>query len=225
MQFGPSEDFKRYPRDLRRDALLCKHAGVDIVFAPKDQEMYPDGQTGFSTFVSEERLSQSMEGQARPGHFRGVTTVVAKLFNLVDPDLAVFGQKDFQQAAVIRRMVRDLNFRTRVVVAPTVREPDGLAMSSRNKYLSPVERPQAVVLWQSMQLARRRVRGAAVGCRAESLRKEVSRLISQQPAARPEYIAFFDPVSLEPRPTVSRGTHMALAVWIGRTRLIDNRRL
>jgi pantoate--beta-alanine ligase len=136
-QFGPREDFSRYPREFSRDSKLCREAGVDLLFAPRDSEMYPDGGTaaGFSTFVVEEKLSRTMEGASRPTHFRGVTTVVAKLFNIVQPDVAVFGAKDYQQAAVIQRMTRDLNFPVKIIVARTVRERDGLAMSSRNKYL------------------------------------------------------------------------------------------
>src|ERR1700734_3724172 len=146
-QFAPTEDFSKYPRDLKRDLKMLLSCGVDLVFTPEDKEMYPDRSpvpAGFSTYVVEEKLSQTMEGVSRPTHFRGVTTVVAKLFNIVQPDVAVFGQKDFQQAAIIKRMVRDLNFPLRVIVAPTVREPNGLAMSSRNKYLEGDLRRQAI---------------------------------------------------------------------------------
>src|SRR5262249_14916688 len=136
-QFGPREDLSRYPRDFPRDKKLCRAAGVDLIFAPTNETMYPKADGGYSTFVDEEKLSGGMEGASRPGHFRGVATIVAKLFNLTLPQVAVFGAKDFQQAAVIRRMARDLNFPLKVVVAPTIRERDGLAMSSRNKYLSP----------------------------------------------------------------------------------------
>ena len=158
-QFGPAEDFSRYPRDLKRDTRLCREAGVDVVLAPADEQMYPRAGAGVcSTFVVEESLSRGMEGVSRPTHFRGVTTIVAKLFNLVQPDIAVFGAKDFQQAAVINRMVHDLNFPVRVMVAPTFRESDGLAMSSRNQYLEGDLRSQAVVLWRSIQKARAAVR-------------------------------------------------------------------
>src|SRR5579863_5807279 len=155
-QFGPAEDFSKYPRDLKRDLKMLRAAGVDVVFTPHDMEMYPDRRpvpSGFSTYVTEEKLSQSMEGASRPTHFRGVTTVVAKLFNIVQPDIAVFGQKDFQQAAVITRMVRDLNFPVRIIVAPTVREKDGLAMSSRNKYLEGDLRRQATTLRRAIDAA------------------------------------------------------------------------
>ena len=153
-QFAPKEDLSKYPRDLKRDLKLCRAAGVDVVFTPNDDETYPNkSKNKFSTYVVEEKLSQSMEGASRPTHFRGVTTVVAKLFNIVLPDVAVFGQKDFQQAAVIKRMVADLNFPVKIVVAPTLREPDGLAMSSRNKYLEGDLRIQATVLWRAIHKA------------------------------------------------------------------------
>lgn len=225
-QFGPREDFARYPRDLARDQALCRQAGVDVVFAPTDAQMYPQPPGAeYSTFVVEEALSRDMEGAARPGHFRGVTTVVAKLLNLVLPTVAVFGAKDFQQARIIQRMVRDLNFPVRIIVAPTVREADGLAMSSRNTYLSPPERVQARVLWQAIQQARQLVRRAGRPLLPGPLERRLRRLIEQQPAARVDYIAFVDPVTLAPVRAVQRGTHMALAVFVGRTRLIDNGRL
>src|SRR5213083_532759 len=154
-QFAPTEDLAQYPRDLPRDKKLCRDAGVDVLFVPNDRQMYPAGKgADFSTFVVEEDLSRGMEGASRPTHFRGVTTVVAKLFNIVLPDVAIFGAKDFQQAAVIRRMVSDLNFPLKIVVAPTVRESDGLAMSSRNKYLDPAQREQATILHRALQRAR-----------------------------------------------------------------------
>jgi pantoate--beta-alanine ligase len=176
----------------------------------------------FSTFVVEETLSQSMEGASRPTHFRGVTTVVAKLFNLLLPDVAVFGAKDFQQAAIIKRMVRDLNFPVKIVVAPTVREADGLAMSSRNQYLDGNLRPQATALWQAIQQAREAVRAAARPLPAARLRDTLRRAIERQPDARVDYIEFFDAATLVPARRVARGTHMALAVRVGQTRLIDN---
>lgn len=225
-QFGPREDFARYPRDLARDQGLCRQAGVDVVFAPSDTEMYPKPPGAqYSTFVVEEALSRGMEGAARPGHFRGVTTVVAKLFNLVLPTVAVFGAKDLQQARIIQRMVRDLNFPVRILVAPTVREPDGLAMSSRNTYLSPSERAQACVLWQAIQQARQQVRQANRPVPTGWLQRRLRQFIERQPAARVDYIAFVDPVTLAPVRAVRRGTQMALAVFVGRTRLIDNARL
>lgn len=225
-QFGPKEDFSKYPRDLARDAKLCLAAGVDVLFTPTDAEMYPKlANAAHSTYVVEENLSATMEGAARPGHFRGVTTIVAKLFNLVLPDLAVFGAKDFQQAAIIRRMVRDLNFPVKIVVAPTKREPDGLAMSSRNKYLSPDERRQAVALWQAIQAARKKVRAARRPVPAGVLKKQITEFIHRQPAARVDYIELFNLETLQAEKTVRRDTQMALAVFIGNTRLIDNARL
>ena len=228
-QFGPREDLSLYPRDLKRDTKLCREAGVDLLFVPSDDEMYPAVSTGdtaewnaFSTFVVEECLSQGMEGASRPGHFRGVTTVVAKLFNLVLPDVAIFGAKDYQQAAVVRRMVRDLNFPVRVIVAPIFREVDGLAMSSRNKYLSPVQRSQASVLWRALQRARSAVRSNPSGVPSRRLKLQLRKLIEAEPQARLDYIEFFEPESLRIVPRVTRGTQMALAAFVGKTRLIDN---
>jgi len=218
-QFGPKEDFSRYPRDLARDARLCRAEKVDVLFTPSDREMYPER---FSTFVAEENLARGMEGAARPAHFRGVTTVVAKLFNLVRPEFAVFGAKDFQQAAVVRRMARDLNFPLRIVVALTLREPDGLAMSSRNQYLTGGLRTQARVLWRSLQRARAIVRKSSRAVPARRLKRELKEFIEQEPAARLDYVEFFDPKTLAPASKVNRGARMAVAVFIGRTRLIDN---
>jgi pantoate--beta-alanine ligase len=186
--------------------------------------MYPDDETGdASTYVVEEKLSRGLEGAARPTHFRGVTTVVAKLFNLVLPNAAVFGAKDYQQALIVNRMVRDLHFPVRIQVAPTWREPDGLAISSRNKYLSAEERRQAVVLWEAIQLARRSVRDGPVS--AARLKRQVARLVRAKPAARLDYVEFIAPGTLQPVRPVKRGDQMALAVFIGKTRLIDNGRL
>ncbi len=235
-QFGPREDFSRYPRNLKRDLKLCREAGVDVVFTPSDAAMYPalglsrcDGRTeqravptSFSTYVVEERLSRSMEGASRPTHFKGVTTVVAKLFNIVLPEIAVFGQKDFQQAVIIKRMTRDLNFPVKIIVAPTVREPDGLAMSSRNKYLEGELRAQAVVLWQAIQRARLAVARARSTIPAARLKADLKRFIETPPAARLDYLEFFDPDTFIRATKVSRGVQMALAVFIGKTRLIDN---
>jgi len=184
--------------------------------------MYP-AQTGkrFSTFVVEEELSRSMEGVSRPTHFRGVTTVVAKLFNLVLPEVAVFGEKDFQQAAIIRRMARDLNFPVRLVVAPTFREADGLAMSSRNKYLKGDLRRQAVVLWRAIQQARKTVRERG-RVPIRRLREEAAKIVRAAPDARLDYVEFFRPETLEPVTRAAPGVRMALAVFVGGTRLIDN---
>jgi pantoate--beta-alanine ligase len=225
-QFGPQEDFSRYPRDLARDARQCRREGVNVIFAPDDEQMYPRGDgAGFSTFVVEEELARGMEGKARPTHFRGVTTVVAKLFNIVQPELAVFGAKDYQQAAVIKRMVRDLNLPLKIVVAPILREADGLAMSSRNEYLVGDLRAQALVLWHALQKARAAVRKASRPIPPARLKAELKRFIQRAPAARLDYVEFFDPDTLVPVPKVTRGVHVALAVYIGKTRLIDNTRL
>ena len=222
-QFGPKEDFSKYPRDLRRDLRLCREAGVDLVFAPGDAEMYPGKSAGeYSTFVIEEAISLGMEGAARPTHFRGVMTVVAKLFNLVRPDVAVFGQKDFQQAAVLQRMTRDLNFPVKLVIAPTLREADGLAMSSRNKYLDPEQRAQAVILYHALQAVRAAVKKPVAAAR---LKADLKEFLTAAPLARLDYVEFFDPATLAPVKQVKRGTHMALAVFFGNTRLIDNARL
>jgi len=222
-QFGPKEDFTKYPRDLAQDVALCRRAGVDVVFAPTDAGMYPSPPgAGFSTYVVEEELSQRMEGASRPTHFRGVTTVVAKLFNIVQPDVAVFGAKDFQQAAVIRRMVRDVNFPVRVIVSPTVREVDGLALSSRNRYLTGGLRRQAAVLSQAIGRARQAVSSGGGRLRAAGLRRDLKAFIERQPDARADYIEFFDPETLRPVREVQPGTHLALAVFVGTTRLIDN---
>ena len=224
-QFGPTEDFSRYPRDLRRDLKLCRDAGVDAVFAPTNQGMYPAGKAGFSTFVVEEALSKTMEGASRPTHFRGVTTVVAKLFNIVQPDVAVFGAKDCQQAAIVRRMVRDLNLPLRVVVAPTFREPDGLAMSSRNKYLEGDQRRQATVLSRALKQMRSMVLASVRPVPAARLRQLVRKQVQREPDARLDYVEFFDPETLAPVTKLSRGAHAALAVFVGKTRLIDNMRM
>ena len=224
-QFGPQEDFSRYPRDLQRDLTLCRQAGVDVVLAPADGEMYPAAASGrFSTYVVEEQLSRRMEGAARPTHFRGVTTVVAKLFNLVLPDVAVFGAKDWQQATIIRRMAADLNFPVKIVVAPTRRESDGLAMSSRNKYLAGDLRRQATVLWRVIQTAQAAVKKSK-SLAADRLRAELQDLIAAEPDARMDYVEFFEPDTLAPVAKVTSGTRIALAVFVGRTRLIDNARL
>jgi pantoate--beta-alanine ligase len=229
-QFGPSEDLSRYPRDLRRDRRLCAEAGVDVIFRPSDATMYPGRERGlYSTYVVEEQLSRDLEATTRPGHFRGVATVVTKLFNLVLPDVAVFGAKDYQQAAVVRRIVEDLNMPVRIVVSPTKREEDGLAMSSRNKYLTAQQRPQARALWQGIRLARQVARFHTQHRRPAILAKKLKGLvrwqIEKQPDARVDYIEFFDPDSLVPVPRVRPGVHMALAVYVGRTRLIDNGRI
>lgn len=225
-QFAAGEDLNRYPRDFTRDRALCRRAGVDVIFAPSDREMYPGRADGlYSTYVVEEKLSRPMEGESRPGHFRGVATVVAKLFNIVQPAVAVFGAKDFQQAAVVRRMAANLNFAVRVVTAPTVRESDGLAMSSRNKYLSAGQRAQATVLWRALQRAREAIANSRGAVPVSRLEREMRKLIGEQPEARVDYIRFFDPETFELVKSIGPGVHLALAVFVGRTRLIDNARL
>jgi pantoate--beta-alanine ligase len=222
-QFAPNEDFSRYPRDLDRDARLCRESGVDVVFAPVDDAMYPADTSGeFSTYVVESQLSTGLEGRSRPNHFRGVTTVVTKLFNIVRPSVAIFGAKDYQQAAIVKRMIRDLNFPVKLVVAATFRETDGLAMSSRNKYLDGDLRAQAVVLWKAIQKARKTVRKSHTPATATGLRAQLKALIERKPAARVDYIEFFDAQTLRPARKVVRGTHLGLAVYVGKTRLIDN---
>ena len=235
-QFGPKEDFSKYPRDLKRDFKLCRQAGVDVIFTPDDKEMYPDGigsrrreeadgphfdKRCYSTYVVEENLSKRMEGASRPTHFRGVTTVVAKLFNLVLPDVAVFGAKDWQQAAILKRMAADLNFPVKIIVAPTLRERDGLAMSSRNKYLTGDLRRQAVVLWRAIQTARAAMKKSKA-VSAAKLKVSLKKLIESEPDARLDYVEFFDPDTMAPVAKVTRGTHLAMAVFVGKTRLIDN---
>jgi len=232
-QFAPTEDLAKYPRDLKRDLKMCRAEGVDVVFTPSDGEMYPGRQNrqsaignrqSFSTYVVEENLGRVMEGMVRPTHFRGVTTVVAKLFNIVLPDISVFGQKDFQQAAIIQRMTRDLNFPIKIIVAPTLRERDGLAMSSRNKYLAGDLRRQASVLWCAIQVAKFAVQKSK-SVAAADLKADLKKLIEIEPDAKLDYVEFFNPETLSPVSKVTRGAQMALAVFVGKTRLIDNDRL
>jgi pantoate--beta-alanine ligase len=217
-QFGPKEDFSKYPRDFDRDRKLCESVGVDVIFAPTNEEMYPAGAA--TTWVEETAVSERWEGTSRPGHFRGVCTVVAKLFNCVLPDVACFGQKDAQQCAVLQRMVRDLNFPLEFIVCPTVREPDGLAMSSRNVYLSPAERQEALALKQALELARREL---AAGRTIDEVSAAMTALISSKPSARIDYTAFVDSETLLPVRRHEPGrTLVAMAVFVGKTRLIDN---
>ena len=224
-QFAPTENLSKYPRDLKRDLKLLRELKVDVVFTPSDAEMYPSkSENKFSTYIVEEKLSRTMEGASRPTHFRGVTTVVAKLFNIVLPDVAVFGQKDFQQAAIIKHMAADLNFPVKIIVAPTLREKDGLAMSSRNKYLSGDLRRQATVLWRAIQTAQAVVKKSK-SISMTKLKADLKQLIESEPDAKLDYVEFFDPETLRPVSQVKRGTQMALAVFVGKTRLIDNARL
>ena len=216
-QFGPNEDFSKYPRTFDRDQQLLEAEKVDLIFAPSVEEMYP---AGAKTFVHVEEMSKRLCGKSRPGHFRGVTTVVDKLFNIVEPDLAFFGQKDAAQCAILRRMVRDLALRVQIVVCPIVREPDGLAMSSRNAYLTPAERKQATTLHRALV----RVQAlAGKGERSsEKLIAAAREVFAEEPEVRVDYVEVVDNDTLEPVPDVSRGALVAVAALVGATRLIDN---
>ncbi len=216
-QFGPHEDYLKYPRDLERDTELLLHECADLLFVPSVPEMYPDG---FQTYTAVERIGAPFEGEFRPGHFRGVATVVLKLFNIVQPHRAYFGQKDAQQCAVIQQLVRDLNLPVEVVVCPIVREPDGLAMSSRNAYLKPDERRAALVLSRSLGRARELIEAGER--RADVFMREIRNGIEREPKARIDYVAVADADSFEPRPVLAGRTVIALAVWIGGARLLDN---
>ncbi|HRU45649.1 MAG TPA: pantoate--beta-alanine ligase [Candidatus Marinimicrobia bacterium] len=216
-QFAPNEDLMRYPRDIERDERLARERGVDYIFHPEVAEMYPDP---YFTYVVTEQLAKVLCGISRPTHFRGVTTVVAKLFNIIQPDVAVFGQKDAQQAVIIRQMVRDLNFPTQIIVAPIVREPDGLAMSSRNVYLAPEERQQAPIIFKALQAARENVKNGLTD--ANQVRDQITKMIQTSPLARIDYVEIIDDQTLTPVETVKPGTFAAVAVYYGKTRLIDN---
>ena len=221
LQFGPQEDFSAYPRDMERDLVLLKSEGIDLVFCPSPEEMYPQGH---QTWVDVGELGQRLEGEHRPGHFRGVATVVAKLLNIARPHRAYFGWKDGQQVAVIKRMVADLNLRVEIVTVPTVREPDGLALSSRNSYLSPAERLAAPVVYRALCHAQRLWEGGEVG--AHVLIGEVRRLLEAEPLIdRIDYVSVADASSLEELATVQPPAMVSVAVRIGRARLLDNIRL
>lgn len=216
LQFGPREDFNRYPRDIERDLKMAESVGVDIVFAPTDEEMYPEG---YQTFVEVTELTRGLEGIHRPGHFRGVTTVVAKLFNIVLPHKAYFGEKDFQQLRVVQKMVRDLNFPVEIVPCPTVREEDGLAMSSRNTYLSPDERKAATILYRSLKAADELFKSGERN--ATRLKAKVWEVLATEPLVRPQYVEIVDVETLEPVYTVDRPSVILLAAFVGQARLID----
>jgi len=217
-QFGPKEDYAAYPRDTERDLALLKKEGVNIVFMPGAEDMYPPK---YCTWVDLEKVTERLEGAIRPGHFRGVATVVAKLFNIVEPTRAYFGQKDAQQVVVIQKMVADLNMNLEVVVVPTVREPDGLAMSSRNVYLSPQERKAATVLYKSLSLAQK-LWGKGER-NADVIRKKMTALIQSEPrASRIDYVSIADAETLEELDSIDRKAVVSLAVKIGKPRLIDN---
>ena len=214
-QFNAAKDLRSYPRPLAADKKLCRSEGVDVVFAPKF--LYKNDA---STTINETVVSLGMEGESRPGHFRGVGTVVVKLCNLVQPTAAIFGEKDWQQASLIRRVARDLNLPTRIIIGPTVREADGLACSSRNVLLNKSERQQAAALWQAIGLARAAVRNGSL----RGLKRRLVLFIEQHPTAKVDYVEFFDGKMMRPVKPM-KGARMALAVFIGKTRLIDNARL
>ncbi len=216
-QFGQGEDFEDYPRDLQRDTELAESVGTDIIFAPTAGDMYPKG---YATYVDVEGITETLCGASRAGHFRGVTTVVSKLFNIVQPHVALFGEKDFQQLAVIRRMTLDLNMPVEVIGMPIYREADGLAMSSRNVYLSEEQRAQALVLSQAIAEARRQV--VAGQTESAAIIQSVQEMIGQQPEARIDYVQICHQLSLQDQPQVDEDSVLLLAVFIGKTRLIDN---
>jgi pantoate--beta-alanine ligase len=219
MQFGPKEDYDNYPRNEKQDLDLLEARGTDVVFIPRLEDMYPKG---FETRVELTRLPNHLCGLRREGHFRGVTTVVLKLFAAVLPDIAVFGEKDYQQVLVIRRMVSDLNLPIEVVAAPTVREPDGLAMSSRNSYLSPDERRTAACVFQALLRVRQMVNGGVVD--TIMLRRSMTEII-EQAGAQVDYVAVIDPDTLDELQLIKERAHAAVAAFVGKTRLIDNLRL
>jgi pantoate--beta-alanine ligase len=217
-QFGPGEDLAAYPRDMDRDCAMAGESGVDVVFSPTETELYG---TDYQTFVALERLPRHLCGRSRPVHFRGVATVVAKLFNIVKPHAAVFGEKDYQQLLVIRRMAADLNFDVDIVGSPTIREPDGLAKSSRNAYLEPEQRESALTLYRSLETAQEMT--AAGETDPRRIAAAARRLIEAAPHTRVDYVEIRDPRTLEPVETLAGPVLMALAVHVGRSRLIDNR--
>jgi pantoate--beta-alanine ligase len=217
LQFGPGEDLARYPRDLERDRELLRDAGVDVLYLPEAAQMYPPG---FQTEVRVGEVTRELCGRSRPGHFRGVTTVVAKLFNAVRPDVAVFGEKDYQQLAAVRRMVLDLDFGIEIVGAPIVREADGLALSSRNAYLSAEERRAALCLSRALAAAQKVVGGGERSC--GTILRQVRGVLAAEPLARVDYAEIVDPETILPVDTLAGAARLALAVQVGRTRLIDN---
>ncbi len=217
MQFGPSEDLASYPRDLDKDAKMCGNAGVDLIFHPQPEEMYAPG---FCSYVDMDGLTNGLCGKSRPGHFRGVQTVVLKLFHTVTPDRAYFGQKDAQQLAVIKRMVIDLNLDIEIIGCPVVREPDGLAKSSRNTYLNKEERQAALVLSRSLAAGKELILSGERN--ADTVRQAILREIEKEPLAKADYVEIVDSDTISPVGTLNHGVLAAIAVYIGRTRLIDN---
>ena len=217
IQFGPKEDFEKYPRDLKRDEELATAAGVDIIFHPSANDMYP---AGYSTYVNVERLTDGLCGALRPGHFKGVATVVAKLFEIIRPDIAYFGQKDAQQAIVIKKMAKDLNMGVEIKIMPTVREPDGLAMSSRNVYLSAGERKDALVLYEALKKAEELIGSGERD--TKKIVKAMEGMIKSVPTAKIDYVSIVDTANLKEVRSITGEVLVALAVFIGKTRLIDN---
>lgn len=216
-QFGPKEDFKRYPRPTRKDVFLCRKQGVDFIFYPSASAMYPEG---FNTYITVESLSNVLCGKSRPGHFRGVATVVAKLFNIVNPDIAYFGQKDAQQATIIKKMVRDLNIPVKIKIRPTVREKGGLALSSRNIYLNKEEIKDALVLSKALNLAKDLIKTGVTD--TERIIRLMRQLIVKRKTAKIGYISIVDSKNLRPIKKVADNCLIALAIWIGKTMLIDS---
>ena len=216
-QFGPQEDFESYPRDLEKDLQFAGKEGVDAVFIPDRLELYPEG---FQSYIELEKLPNHLCGLSRPIFFKGVATVVAKLFNIVKPHIAIFGEKDYQQLTVIRRMVHDLNFDIEIASGPTVREPDGLAMSSRNNYLTPKQRPSALTLYKSLVKAKDLLKNGVKD--TGEIIQAATKLIASRPETRIDYISICDPESLDDIKTIDKSALMALAVNVGKTRLIDN---
>lgn len=216
-QFGPGEDFEKYPRPLEADLEICKRAGVDVVFAPTTEQMYPRENL---TWVNVEKLTEQLCGRFRPGHFRGVATVCAKLFNIVEPDVAFFGQKDGQQAIVIKRMVADLNMSLEIVVCPTVRQPDGLAVSSRNQYLTDAQKKEATYIYKSLQKAQQMIDAGITDC--DAIISQMRTILNQAPSIKIEYVSIVDADAVQSINRITGKVLIAVAVKIGSTRLIDN---
>lgn len=216
-QFGPNEDFEKYPRDLKHDEEMASESGVDVIFYPSLKDMYPEG---YATYVTVEKLTKPLCGESRPGHFSGVATVVTKLFNIVKPDVAYFGQKDMQQALMIKKMASDLNMDLEVKIMPTVREKDGLAISSRNMYLNETERKDATILYQSLKQAEALIKGGEGDSR--KIIKVIEDMIKSRPSAKSDYVKVVDTKELKDIKTLSGEIMIALAVFFGNTRLIDN---
>lgn len=222
-QFAPNEDFDQYPRSESNDLSICQKLNVDVIFLPSVSEIYPSTHgLPFSTYVSENALSLLMEGQSRPDHFRGVTTILIILFHIIKPTHSVFGEKDFQQVAIVKKMISDLHIPVKMIIGKTIREADGLALSSRNSYLTTHQRPFANLLFRCIRVSRKRVREASHPVSALSLKHDLLKMIDETPEAKLDYLEFFDPISLKPISQVSRKDRIGLAITFGKTRLIDN---